>query len=83
MFQELMPLLLQRVLILTLSRVGDEEICVNVIPNQVLAYQALAMLSRQFRYGRLSLRVDSLISARVAPHPFLWSAKGQIIGSKD
>ena len=54
MFQELMPLLLQRVLILTLSRVGDEEICVNVIPNQVLAYLALAMLSRQFRYGRLS-----------------------------
>ena len=54
MFQELMPLLLQRVLILTLSRVGDEEICVNVIPNQVLAYQALAMLSRLFRYGRLS-----------------------------
>ena len=32
MFQQLMPLLAQRVLILTLSRVGDEEICVNVIP---------------------------------------------------
>jgi hypothetical protein len=29
MFQELMPLLSQRVLILTLSRVTDEEICVN------------------------------------------------------
>jgi hypothetical protein len=32
MFQELMPLLLQRVLIVTLSRAGDTEICVNVIP---------------------------------------------------
>jgi len=32
MFQELMPLLSQRVLILTLSRVSDEEVCVNVIP---------------------------------------------------
>ena len=44
----------KRMLILTLSRVSDEEICINVIPNQVLAYQALAMLSRLFRYGRLS-----------------------------
>ena len=32
MFQELMPLLAQRVLVLTLSRVDVEEICVNVIP---------------------------------------------------
>jgi PRTRC genetic system protein E len=32
MFQELMPLLSQRVLILTLSRVTEEEVCVNVIP---------------------------------------------------
>ncbi len=33
MFEELMPLLAQRMLILTLSRVSDEEICVNVIPS--------------------------------------------------
>lgn len=32
MFQELMPLLSQRVLLVTLSRVSDEKICVNVIP---------------------------------------------------
>jgi PRTRC genetic system protein E len=32
MFQELMPLLTQRMLLLTLSRVSDEQICVNVIP---------------------------------------------------
>lgn len=32
MFQELMPLLAQRVLVLTLSRTNSEEICVNVIP---------------------------------------------------
>jgi PRTRC genetic system protein E len=32
MFQELMPLLAERVLILTLSRVSGEEICLNVIP---------------------------------------------------
>jgi PRTRC genetic system protein E len=32
MFQELMPLLAQRILLLTLSRVSDEQICVNVIP---------------------------------------------------
>ena len=32
MFQELMPLLMQRVLIVTVSRVSDEQICVNVIP---------------------------------------------------
>jgi PRTRC genetic system protein E len=32
MFQELMPLLSQRVLIITLSRVTEEEVCLNVIP---------------------------------------------------
>lgn len=37
MFQELMPLLAQRVLVLTLSRVGAEEICVNVIPRPLQA----------------------------------------------
>jgi len=34
-FQELMPLLTQRVLIVTLSRVSDEQICVNVIPKSL------------------------------------------------
>ncbi len=32
MFKELMPLLTQRVLVVTLSRVSVDEICVNVIP---------------------------------------------------
>ena len=32
MFQELMPLLAQRILLLTLSRVGEEQISVNIIP---------------------------------------------------
>lgn len=32
MFQELMPLLGQRTLVLTLARINSEEICVNVIP---------------------------------------------------
>jgi PRTRC genetic system protein E len=32
MFEELMPLLAQRILIVTLSRVNDEQIRVNVIP---------------------------------------------------
>jgi len=32
MFKELMPLLAQRILILTLSRASDETICLNVIP---------------------------------------------------
>jgi PRTRC genetic system protein E len=32
MFQELMPLLGQRTLLLTLARINGEEICVNVIP---------------------------------------------------
>ena len=39
MFQELMPLLSHRVLILTLSRVNDEEICVNVIPKPLKSEQ--------------------------------------------
>jgi PRTRC genetic system protein E len=37
MFQELMPLLAQRVLVLTLSRVSSEEICLNVIPRPLKA----------------------------------------------
>lgn len=37
MFQQLMPLLAQRVIILTLSRVNAEEICVNVIPRPLKA----------------------------------------------
>jgi PRTRC genetic system protein E len=32
MFQELMPLLAQRILLLTVSRVSDEQISVNIIP---------------------------------------------------
>jgi PRTRC genetic system protein E len=39
MFQELMPLLTQRMLILTLSRVSDEKICVNVIPKPLKSEQ--------------------------------------------
>ena len=39
MLQELMPLLSQRVLILTLSRVSDEEVCVNVIPKPLKSSQ--------------------------------------------
>ncbi len=39
MFQELMPLLAQRILLLTLSRVGDEKIRVNVIPKPLKADQ--------------------------------------------
>lgn len=35
MFQELMPLLAQRMLIRTLSRVSDEEIRVNIIPKSL------------------------------------------------
>jgi len=35
MLQELMPLLAQRILLLTLSRVSDEQICVNVIPRSL------------------------------------------------
>ncbi|MGH9569861.1 MAG: PRTRC system protein E [Candidatus Angelobacter sp.] len=37
MFQELMPLLVHRILVLTLSRVSAEEICVNVIPRPLQA----------------------------------------------
>jgi len=39
MFQELMPLLAQRILLLTLSRVSDEEIRVNVIPKSLKSDQ--------------------------------------------
>ena len=39
MFQELMPLLAQRILLLTLSRVSDEQICVNVIPRPLKSDQ--------------------------------------------
>lgn len=39
MFQELMPLLAQRVLLLTVSRVSDKEIRVNIIPKPLKADQ--------------------------------------------
>ena len=39
MFQELMPLLAQRILLLTLSRVSDEQISVNVIPKPLKSEQ--------------------------------------------
>ena len=39
MFQELMPLLAQRILLLTLSRVSDEQISVNVIPKPLRSDQ--------------------------------------------
>jgi PRTRC genetic system protein E len=39
MFQELMPLLAQRVLLLTLSRVSDEQLCVNLIPKPLKSDQ--------------------------------------------
>ena len=39
MFQELMPLLAQRILLLTVSRVSDEQICVNVIPRPLKSDQ--------------------------------------------
>ena len=39
MFQELMPLLAQRVLLLTLSRVSDEQISVNIIPKPLKSDQ--------------------------------------------
>jgi PRTRC genetic system protein E len=38
-FQELMPLLAQRVLVLTLSRTNGDEICVNVIPRPLQAVE--------------------------------------------
>lgn len=37
MFQELMPLLGERVLVLMLSRTNADEICVNVIPKPLKA----------------------------------------------
>ena len=39
MFQELMPLLAQRILLLTLSRVNDEQLSVNVIPKPLKSDQ--------------------------------------------
>ncbi len=39
MFEELLPLLTQRVLVVTLSRVSDEQICVNVIPRPLKSDQ--------------------------------------------
>ena len=43
MFQELMPLLAERFLVLTLSRVNGEEICLNVISDRRQAIQASAV----------------------------------------
>ena len=39
MFQELMPLLAQRILILTMSRASDDEIRINVIPKPLKSDQ--------------------------------------------
>jgi len=39
MFQELMPLLAQRILLVTLSRVSDEQISVNIIPKPLKSEQ--------------------------------------------
>ena len=39
MFQELMPLLGQRILLLTLSRASDEQISVNIIPKPLKSDQ--------------------------------------------
>ncbi len=39
MFEELMPLLTERVLVVTLSRVRADEICINVIPKPLKADQ--------------------------------------------
>ena len=39
MFEELMPLLTERVLVVTLSRVRADEICVNVIPKPLKSHQ--------------------------------------------
>jgi len=39
MFQELMPLLAQRTLLLTLSRVSDEQISLNIIPKPLKSGQ--------------------------------------------
>lgn len=39
MFEELMPLLTQRVLVVTLSRVSGDEMCINVIPKPLKSDQ--------------------------------------------
>src|SRR5271170_6804086 len=39
MFQELMPLLPQRMVIITLSRVTDDEMCINIIPKPLKSDQ--------------------------------------------
>lgn len=39
MFQELMPLLAQRILLITVSRVSDEQISVNIIPKPLKSGQ--------------------------------------------
>src|ERR1700732_1793385 len=39
MFKELMPLLSQRMVIITLSRVSEDEICINVIPKPLKSDQ--------------------------------------------
>ncbi len=39
MFEELMPLLTQRVLVVTVSRVSADEICINVIPKPLKSDQ--------------------------------------------
>ena len=39
MFEELMPLLTERVLVVTLSRVRADEICINVIPKPLKSDQ--------------------------------------------
>src|SRR6266851_6272625 len=39
MFQELMPLLAQRILLLTLSRVSDDEMRINIVPKPLKSDQ--------------------------------------------
>lgn len=39
MFEELMPLLTQRLLVVTVSRVSADEICINIIPKSLKADQ--------------------------------------------
>lgn len=41
MFQELMPLLAQRILLLTVSRVSEEQISVNIIPKPLKSDQMM------------------------------------------
>jgi PRTRC genetic system protein E len=38
-FEELMPILTERVLVVTLSRVSEDEICINVIPKPLKSEQ--------------------------------------------